>query len=355
MTVSATSRLAAFICLVGVLGLNLNTASAQNEPLGDEFFFFAEGSNVTIPDFGGLVATDPTNPANTVAQFNYSNWSAPGWRWQDPAVPRPGIDMTANVSETVGEGDTLYFRIWVDPANLGQGGVTLTFFDSIDETAADIADKDVEFRANWEIPFWMRNGEWHTVAVPLPPTTLAALDSAKAGKNVDGTDLAVAADTLLKYWDYPGGWVGSVSTFVDKGHPQYLDFSWDKMRGFAMFFDNNTGGGVVYIDDLYIGGPSTDISVATSAPSAMGAISVAADGADNVVSWTHNPEFGGYNVYVSDAPITSLGKVGEVVKLGTVPFSADAFEFRHRPEFPHPSLAGGALYYAVSSTSAFGV
>ncbi len=80
MTVSVTNRLAAFICLVGVLGLSLNTASAQNEPLGDEFFFFAEGSNVTIPDFGGLVVADPTNSANTVAQFNYSNWSAPGWR-----------------------------------------------------------------------------------------------------------------------------------------------------------------------------------------------------------------------------------------------------------------------------------
>ncbi len=263
--------------------------------------------------------------------------------------------MTANVSETVGEGDTLYFKIWVDPANVGQGGVTLTFFDSIDESAAELADKDIEFRIQWEIPFWMRNGEWHSVAVPLPPTTTAALDSAKAGKNVDGTDLAVPADTLLKYWNYPGGWVGSVGTFVDTGHPDFKQFSWDNVRGFAMFFDNNTGGGVVYLDDLYIGGPSTDISQATGAPSAMGSIAVGADGAENVVSWTHNPEFGGYNVYVSDAPITSLGKVGEVVKLGTVPFSAETFEFRHRPEFPHPSLAGGALYYAVSSTSAFGV
>ncbi len=356
MTATATGRLALFgLLFAGFLAFGAKDALGQNEPLGDEFFFFAEGSNVLIPDFGGQVVNDPTNPANKVAQFNYSNWSAPGWRWQ--VGGRPGVDATANVSETVGGGDTLYFKIWVDPANLGQPGVTLTFFDSIDETAPDIADKDIEFRIQWELPAWIRNGEWHTVAVPLPPSTTAALDSAKAGKNVDGTPLAVAADTLLKYWDYPGGWVASASTFVDRNHPQYKDFSWADLRGLAVFFDNNTTGGTIFLDDVYIGGPNTDISTATSAPDAMGAINAAADGPENVISWTHNPDFGGYRVYVSDQPITSVSKTaaGEVVLLGAVPFNAEAFEFRHRPEIPHPSLGGGALYYAVTSTSAFGV
>ncbi len=356
MTATVTSRLAVLVCLVGVLGLNVNAAYGQVEPLGDEFFFFAEGTNVTIPDFGGQVATDPTNPNNTVAQFAYATWSAPGWRWQpandDPAI---GIDMSANIGVNGGEGDTLYARVWVSSDNIGKNGVGLIFFDAVDESAPDLADKDVEFRAFWEYPIWLRNDEWHDLVIPLPPASAAGLDSAKAGKNLDGTDLAVPLDTMAAKWTYPGGWAGSVGTFVDGGHPDYKDFTWDNVRGFTQFFDNADGGGVVYIDDLYVGGPNTDISVATGAPSAMGAVSVAADGPENVVGWTHNPEFGGYNVYVSDAPITSLGKAGEVVKLGTIPFSADAFELRHRPEYPHPSLAGGALYYAVSSTSAFGV
>ncbi len=356
MTASDTSRLALMSLLfVTVLAFGAKDSYGQNDPLGDEFFFFAEGTNVLIPDFGGQIVTDPTNSANKVAQFTYANWSAPGWRWQVDG--RPGVDATANVSQTVGEGDTLYFRIWVDPANVGQPGVTLTLFDSIDETPTDLEAKDVEFRLQWTLPAWIRDGQWHDVAVPLPPSTQAALDSAMAGKNVDGTDLTVTPDTLLKYWDYPGGWVGSVNTFVDKGHPQYKDFAWTDLRGLAVFWDNNTTGGTIFVDDLYVGGPSSDISTATGAPDAMGAITVTADAAENVVSWTHNSDFGGYNVYVSDEPITSLGKTaaGEVVKLGSVAFNAENFEFRHRPEFPHASLAGGPLYYAVTSTSAFGV
>ncbi len=356
MKASATSRLAlSSLLFVALLAFGTQDSHGQNEPLGDEFFFFAEGSNILIPDFGGQAVTDPTDPNNTVAQFTYSNWSAPGWRWQ--VEGRSGVDATANVSETVGEGDTLYFRIWAAPENLGQPGVTLTFFDSIDEAPADLEAKDIEFRVQWTLPAWLRDGQWYSLAVPMPPSTTAALDSAKAGKNVDGTDLATPADTLLKYWDYPGGWVGSANTFVDRGHPQFKEFAWTDLRGLAVFFDNNTTGGTIFLDDVYIGGPSTDIETAKGAPAAMGATSCAPDGEFNVISWTENADFGGYNVYVSDEPITSLGKsaAGEVVKLGTVPFNAEAFEYRHRPEFPHASLAGAPLHYAVTSTSAFGV
>jgi hypothetical protein len=362
MTASVTSRLAVLVCLIGVLGMNANPAHAQQPPLGDEFFFFAEGSNVTIPDFGGQIVTDPTNSENTVAKFNYSTWAAPGWRWDG----QDGVDMSANVGAAVGEGDTLYARIWASSDNIGKPNVGIVMYDAVDESSEVWAEKDVEFRLLWVYPPWLMDNEWHDLAIPFPPSTIAALDSAKIGKNADGTDLTTPLDTLAQYWSYVGGWVSSVSTYVNPNgqncNPNdandcmvFKDFTWEHVHGLAQSFDNADGGGTVFIDDLYIGGPNTDISVATSAPSAMGAVSVAADGAENVVSWTHNPEFGGYNVYVSDAPITSLGKAGEVVKLGTVPFSADAFEYRHRPEYPHPSLAGGALYYAVSSTSAFGV
>ena len=217
MTATVTGRLAVLVSLFGFLALSLNTAQGQ-DPLGDEFVFFAEGSNVTIPDFGGQTSADPTNPENTVAKFTYANWSAPGWRWQpqssDPAV---GIDMSANIGVNAGEGDTLYVKMWVDPANVGQGGVGLIFFDVVDESAPDLGDKDLEFRAFWEIPFWARNGEWHDLAIPLPPSTIAALDSAKAGKNLDGTDLATPLDTLAAYWTYPGAWAGSVGQFIDPG------------------------------------------------------------------------------------------------------------------------------------------
>ena len=362
MTATVTSRLAVLACLVGVLGLTVNTAQAQQPPLGDEFFFFAEGTNVTIPDFGGEIVPDPTNSENTVAKFSYSTWSAPGWRWPDT----DGVDMSANVGDVVGEGDTLYVSVWADPENVGKPNVGIVMYDSKDESPTVWAEKDVEFRLLWFFPAWLMDGEWHDLAIPLPPSTIAALDSAKIGKNADGTDLAAPLDTLAAYWSYVGGWVGNVNTYLNPNseacNPQnatdcmvFKDFSWDHVHGLAQSFDNADGGGTVYLDNLYIGGPSTDISVATGAPSAMGSISVGADGAENVVSWTHNPEFGGYSVYVSDAPITSLGKVGEVAKLGTVPFNAPAFEFRHRPEYPHPSLAGTPLYYAVASTSAFGV
>ncbi|MEL7361868.1 MAG: T9SS type A sorting domain-containing protein, partial [Bacteroidota bacterium] len=110
----------------------------------------------------------------------------------------------------------------------------------------------------------------------------------------------------------------------------------------------------VYLDDVYIATEPLDLSVAENPPAPMSGVTFNATGRTNTVSWTPNPDFGGYSVYASDSPITDPS--GEsVVKLGTYAFDAPEFVLEHRYELPHPSLGEVPLYYAVTSLSQFGV
>ncbi|MEQ9104863.1 MAG: T9SS type A sorting domain-containing protein [Rhodothermales bacterium] len=353
-------RLSALLTLFALFLMTAPTTVAQDtaEPLGDDFILFFDGPNVLIPTVNPQVVSDPLNPAsdNRVAKFNYGNWSAGGFQWGRNV----GVDMTANVSENAGEGDTLYVSLLVDPANAGMPGVSLTIFDKTDDSTARDGSADLHMRLQWPIPEALRDGTWHDLAIPLPPTTAAALNAAKDGMDVNGAPLATPLDDNAANWSYGGAWslggfgVWAPGECVDAAC--FAEFQWDAVQALTVFFDNSSGGGPIYLDNVYIGGPGTDVSAATAVPAPMAGVSFSTDGDENVVSWSHNPEFGGYNVYVSESAITSASLLaGEATLLTSLPFSATSFEARHSFEVPHGSLAPMPLYYAVTSKSMFGV
>lgn len=349
-------RIHASLCWVAVafmaLGLSTTKAQAQAPELGDEFIFFVNGPNVLIPEHDAEIVADPLDATsgNMVAKFNYGNWTHTGFRFGRTT----GADVTQNL------GDTLYLDLLSDPANAGQPNVWLMWTDKTDDSGANDGTADLEWRLTWTIPAYMHDGQWHKLAIPLPPATRPELDSLKAGKNLDGTDLAEAADTNVVRWDYPGAWstggFGVGPGFGAADSPLLGEFEWNAIKNFGIMFDNNTGGGPLYIDNMYIGGPNTDPTQANDPASAMGAISVATateGGFD--VTWSHTDGIGGYNVYASENPITDVKGPG-VYRIGTVPYTADAFALNHNPKAPHPAVAEGAvIHYAVTTLSPFGV
>ena len=362
MNTSATTRFGflSFVLLL-LTGLFLAAPSAaQDGPseLGDDFIFFFDGPNVLIPEATAPVVNDPLNPTsgNRVHKYDYGNWTENGYRFDR----LNGIDMTQNVGASGGEGDTLYLKLLVDPANAGMGGVSITMFDKTDDSTANDGTADLMMRLAWPIPEALRDGQWHDLAIPLPPSTTAGLEAAKAGNDINGNPLATPLDENAANWVYGGAWsLGGFGVWAPgecNGAACFEEFQWDGVYSLTVFFDNDSGGGPIYLDDVYIGGPGTDVSQATSAPAAMSGASFAANGDVNTISWTHNSDFGGYNVYASESPITSQGILdGDVTLLGTVPFNADEFSYDHKFEIPHESLGGDPFYYAVTSKSFFGV
>lgn len=321
------------------------SASAQDsgDPLGDDFIFFVDGVNVQVPSFDGSIADDPLAADNKVMQYNYGDWSYQAFRFSDN-----GTDITANRDA----GDVFHMRLLVDPENQGKSGLGILFEDVNDGNGANDGSADLPFRLIWQIPEHYRDGQWHDLSIPLPPATWAELDAAKNDSTLD---------SLATYWTFAGAWssggFGVAQDGMGPNSPQepqlWKEFEFNRLHGIGAFFDSNGGGGPIFLDDVYIGAANLDLSAATGAPEAMAGVSFAADGPENLISWTHNPDFGGYNVYFSENPITDIEADG-VALLATVPFSADAFEVRHRFESPHPSLTP-EVYYAVTSTSSFGV
>ena len=327
--------------------LMLISPAALAQELGDEFILFVNGNNVMVPTADAQAVADPLDPQadNRVGRINAGAWTHAGWAWGR----NEGVDASANVGETYGESDTLFFKIMSDPANAAQAGISIMLSDKTDDSAANDGSADLEFRLIWPIPAWVHDGEWHDLAIPLPPATRAALEEAKTAGTID---------SLAAKWEYPGAWssggfgVGpGFDTSTDD--PLWEEFEWDALYRIGPFWDNANGGGPIYLDDVYIGGPSTDITEATSAPSAMSGVTFTTDGDENVVSWDGNAEFGGYNVYASHDPITDVTAPG-VIQFASLGFDDDT-EFRHRYEIPHPSFGSQSLYYAVTSLSAFGV
>jgi len=361
MNTSATNRFGFMAVLMLVMAAFVAAPSQAQSgltELGDDFIFFFDGPNVLIPEASAPIVADPLDPTsgNRVHKYDYGNWSENGYRF----VRAAGLDMTQNVGASGGEGDTLYLKLLVDPANAGMPGVFLTMFDKTDDNPSNDGSADLMNRLHWPIPEALRNGQWHDLAIPLPPATVAGLDAAKAGNDIDGNPLATPLDDNAALWYYGGAWsVGGFGVWAPgecNGAACFGEFEWDAVYSLTVFFDNNTGGGPIYLDDVYIGGPGTDVSAASSAPEAMGAITVAADGAMNKVSWTHNDALGGYNVYTSEDPITSDDILnGGASLLGSVAYNAADFSVSHALEVPFETFAGSPLYYAVTSKSFFGV
>jgi Secretion system C-terminal sorting domain len=373
MNLTATSRATSLFCMLAAFAIMATPARAQDPvDVGSEFIYFVDGLNVLVPGLSASIADDPLNVENKALRFGYGDFGMSGMTF-NTAV---GADMTAMVAETAGAGKTLYLRMLVDPILAGRGicnpadgggCLSLTLLDAItgpqDAAAIEAGTSSPEMRLKWFITEDLKDGAWHDLAIPLPPTTIAALDSAKVGKNADGSALASPLDDLAMNWKYSGAWAGGFgigccgSAGTGSDDPLFQEFSWDAVGQLGIQFDfNDGGGGEIFIDDIYIGDASTDLGAASGAPSAMSAVTFAADGAKNVVSWTHNPAFGGYNVYADENPITTARLIaGEVSRLGTVAFNASSFGIDHVLEVPHPSMAPLDVYYAVTSTSLFGV
>lgn len=93
---------ATFTTLIALLA-PFGAVSAQTPALGNEFIFFVDGRNVSIPrDVSIDFINDPTTPGNRVTQFNQGNWNnIEGFQWPS------GVDLTANIVA----GDSIYFRI----------------------------------------------------------------------------------------------------------------------------------------------------------------------------------------------------------------------------------------------------
>lgn len=358
MICSVTKKAVRSLGMIALLTAWTGSASAQSVDLGSEFVFFVDGVNVLIPDTGQLsVVADPVNPTsgNKVTKFVYADWAAHTYQF-DPAV---GADMTGMVTASGSGGKTLYLKILVDPVLRGRGVCTPTgdsclsvsLFDAISgsQDAASLAagTSDAEMRLKWFITEDLKDGVWHDLAIPLPPSTAAVLEAART---------AGTLDEISAKWRYTGAWAGGFG-IPCCSDPLFREFQWDKVPRLGVHFDFADGGaGAVYFDDVYIGDSSTDLSAAGGAPSAMSSVSYTTDGSANVLSWTHNPDFGGYGVYLDEQPITKARiDAGEVSPTGAVAFNAEAFEYRHEYEIPHPSLSPLDIYYAVTTRSFFGV
>ncbi len=357
-------RVMALVLVAGAI-LPLARIAVAQTSLGNEFIVFVEGKNVLVPFFDGTAVADPLTADNTIARFPYSDWAAPGFRWDNET----GVDMTGMVGASVEAGGaTMYIKLLVDAANAGahpcgagtgDDCLSLTLFDGF---TGNQAGDNLEGRLKWFVPDSMRDGKWHNLAIPFPPSTVGALDSAKVGKKVDGSALATPLDPLAKNWEYTGGWAGGWGWGGTSGSPHgttdtnWQDFEWNNVRGLSVHYDWAGGGGDVFIDDLYFGSSSTDLSSATSAPSAMSGVTFAASGKMNKVSWSPNADYGGYRVYVDEAEITQarLGP-GGLNSFAEVAFNASSFEVTHQFEVPHGSMSPFPLYYAVTSLNLFGV
>ena len=342
---TATLRWSALL----LVALAAPAVAAQS--LGDEFILFVDGTNVLIPETDAETVNDPAAPTSgdRVAKFNGGNWVSSGWFWSRT----DGVDATASVGATYGQSDTLYFSLYSSTANAGQPGVAILISDATDDSGANDGTADLEFRLLWTIPDELHNEQWHDLAIPLPPATYDALEAARTnGELMDGAE----------NWSYPGAW--SVGGFgvgpgfgTDTSDPLWEEFDWANLYKIGPFWDNSTDNGAVqgpiYLDNVYIGGPSTSISSASEAPTAMGPITVAADGPVNAVTWATVDGVGGYKVYTSLSPIIDVEAEG-VVEIARVAFDNDA-RVEHRYELPHPALGSRELYYAVTTLSGFGV
>ncbi len=329
---------------IGTLFLCSDAYGQAGDPLGSDFIAFVNGTNVTIPSFGGTVTADPTDASNTVIRYDYGNWAFAAFQWETAV----GVDLTGNMAAD----DSVFMRIWSDPMNAGQANVSVSFMDKTDGSGANDGTADMEFRAQWVIPQGFHNGEWQDVAFPLPPATYQALEDAK------GT----STDSTFNAWRYGGAWstggfgVG-VSDLMGPNtaeNPQlWQEFEWTNVHAIGVFFDNNTQGGPIYLDNVYIGKSGLDLSSADGPASAMSGVTFADMDGYNSISWADNSEYGGYNVYVSETEITDITAAG-VSQLGTVSLGQPN-EIQHRFELPHPTFAGTPFYYAVTSLSQFGV
>ncbi len=339
------------LLMVALLFTGATELYAQSDPgppLGDDFIFFANGTNTAVPNFEGTVVDDPLDDTNKVIQYNYGDWSFQAFRF-DAAV---GVDVSQNRAD----GDVLNVSLLVSADNAGKPGLSIMLEDKTDGSGAMDGTADLPFRLLWPIPEHYRNGEWHHLQIPLPPATFEELATGRTDDTLD---------SLATHWVYGGAWSSGnfgvgVSDLLGpdtEDNPQlWQEYEWTNVQNLGVFYDSNAGGGPMYLDNVYIGAEDFDISAAADPPAAMSGVTFEATATGNKMSWMHNSSFSGYNVYTSLAPITDITADGvELVRRITADGSSDMIDITHSIQIPHVSLAPLELSYAVTSLSTFGV
>ena len=229
-------------CAVLVLlftGIVAHNAHAQAPPLGDHFIFFVDGVSLEIEEAPGTeVVDDPKGGDTKVLQLNHGQYAYHGFRFvtgDGAGTPR---DMTANRDA----GNVLHFRIMVDPANPNNDGQSDAIvvrnrlaiqFEDYGENIGEGGNNP--FRLRWAIADSLRDGEWHTVSVQLPPATWDELEAGKADGTLSGHEAQ---------WIYAGAWAGSFPIGLDLLGPDtserpdlWTEFEWDNVEAIGIQWD----------------------------------------------------------------------------------------------------------------------
>ncbi len=354
------------VAVLLLAGSVAHTARAQAPALGDHFVFFVDGVHPDIEAaLGAEVVDDPKGGDTKVLQLNHGQYSYHGFYFVTGDTTAAGEGAPRDLTANRDAGNVLHFRILVDAANPnadGQSDAIVTRYrlaiqlEDYGENEGDAEGSNNQFRLRWAIADSLRDGEWHDVSVQLPPATWAELEAGKADGSLSGHE---------SQWIYAGAWVnaGSFPIGLDLLGPDtserpdlWTEFEWDNVRALGIQWDWEEAaneGAPIYLDDVFIGPADLDLGALSLPPAAMSGVTGASDGSTNVLSWTHNPDFGGYNVYWSGSPITDVTAAGVnfLRKVTEAPY-----EVRHNIEIPHSfSAAGSTLYYAVTSLSPSGV
>lgn len=349
------SVLASLFC---ILGISVNTFAQEKPAIEEDFVFFIDGANVSIPILDGTVENDPldVNSENRVFQIPYGGWAESGFRWPNGDRDSSGVDLSSFIGASYGESDTLYIRILADPANrtFGSGATYLAFFDT--DTGINYDTDNLPFRARWQLPDSVLDGNWHNLAIPLPPRTLASLENAKVGLDSAGNALTLPVDDTLDLWNYGGAWAnpgpgGGEGLIVSPGDPKFEDFDWESIKYVGIHFDHNNGGGPIYFDYASIGVPPEELSDVSSDP--VTSVQVSNIEGINTIEWDPVGNASAYIIYFSEQPITNVLD-NEVVLIGKKALG-ETLTIEHEAIAPHESLGKDfSSYYAVTTSSFFG-
>ncbi|MCY4171536.1 MAG: T9SS type A sorting domain-containing protein [Bacteroidetes bacterium] len=341
-------KVTSLILLSFTLVIVSNVKGQAGDPFPNDFIFFVDGINTEIPEYDERieVVDDPTDPTNKVLKYNQADFQFYPFHFTSNAAV--GADLTKNRMDE----DVLHARIWVHPDNQGKGRLHIMFEDKTDGSGEMDGSADLPFRLAWQIPDSLRNGEWHEISAPLPPATFKELEDAKANNELDGLD---------SLWVYAGAWsTGGFGVGIDDRmgpnsthNPDlWKEFEWTNVQNIGLQFDNNQGGGEIYIDDFYIGAPDLDLSDQNAPASPAMGVNGNADDGQNRISWASSAGAGGYKIYYSFQAFTSISDPG-VQLLNTL--AKESTQFIHTIEIPHASLSPVTLHYAVTTLSPSGV
>jgi len=349
------------LLLVALTGIPQSAHAQQSPPLGTDFIFFGDGFNASIQRIGGglNVVNDPDNPSNRLARFPGGGYANPAFLW-DEAIGRSWV---ANRQR----GDTLFFRIWVSPANAAGGNIAKLQLMLLDSQSlnnnGNPNDDDIPFRAVWPIPDTMMVGQWFNMAIPLPRhSTWAAQNAARDDLDVNGNPLPAnqRLGRIEKNWYYQGGFNPDGNVFVENPFsPIWQEFDWSKVFSVGFFWDQPGGpAGPVLIDNMYLGTSKTDLSV-ISQPAApyAGQISLSSTVPGEVnVSFAQGPSMG-YRLYAASNAInaTSIADPAQRLFVRSFPFGATDLNATIRVKRAHPALPNPTVHVGVTSISPFGL